>query len=209
MKTRRFLISAAWVVVAGTCSPGLIAQTTSGTSSPAGGQSSDQSAAMQGDQSGSSGGHNKMHGMQSMGSYPGDKMFLQMAVDGNNAEMDLARMAEQKGQSAGVKQFAQQMMRDHGAATDQFRRVMDKTAVPLPDQRMPEHKEVADQLSQTQGKEFDQAYAAAMMKDHLKMVAMFEQASQSASSNDVKQLAQNLLPILRRHLEMAQKLPNG
>jgi putative membrane protein len=147
--------------------------------------------------------------VQSMGSYPGDKMFLQMAVDGNNAEIELARMAEQKGQSGAVKQFAQQMMRDHGAATDQFRRVMDKTGVALPEERMPEHKTVADQLSHMQGKEFDQAYASAMMKDHQKMVAMFGQASQSASSNDVKQLAQNLLPTLRRHLEMAQKLPNG
>jgi len=86
---------------------------------------------------------------------------------------------------------------------------MDKVGVALPDQRMPEHQKVADRLSHLQGKEFDQAYAAAMVKDHQKMIAMFEQASQSATSNDVKELAQSLLPTLRKHLQMAQQLPNG
>jgi putative membrane protein len=227
MKTKPFLISAAWLVAAAMCGPELIAQTgsgaTSGTSSPAGSQTSDQgsqsgSSMSQGSsdqgtnesgQSGSSMKHHKMHSAQSMGSYPGDKMFLQEAVDGNNAEIDVARMAESKGQSAGVRQFAEQMIREHGLASNQFRRVMDKVGVALPDQRMPQHQKVADRLSHLQGKEFDQAYAAAMVKDHQKMIAMFEQASQSASSADVKQLAQSLLPTLRQHLQMAQQLPNG
>ncbi len=185
-------------------------QSDSSMSQGSGNQSSTSQGAGESDQSGSSAKQGKRHhGDHGMASYPGDKMFLQKAVDGNNAEIDVARMAQTKGQSESVRQFAQQMLRDHGQAANQFRRVMDKQGVAVPTEHVPEHQKTADRLSRLNGKQFDQAYAAAMVKDHRKMVAMCEQASQSAKSADVKKLASNLLPTLREHLQMAQKLPNG
>lgn len=137
-----------------------------------------------------------------------DETFLKNASEANAAELKAASMAQDKGQSAAVKEFASRMLRDHQAATEDLKRVADKLKVSTPGEPSPQHQQEAERLSKLSGTEFDQAYIRAMQKDHRKVVKMFQEASNS-SNPDVKELAQKLLPTLQEHLAMAEKMSAG
>jgi putative membrane protein len=138
-----------------------------------------------------------------------DKNLLLRIAQANDAEIQLARLAEQRGQSSAVKQFAEKMVRDHGgAAAEDIGKVVNTMGVDKNIRPNAEQQQTMQRLSNLKGAEFDQAYSQAMVKDHQEVIGMFEQASNSSNA-DLKKLAQTLLPVLRMHLELAQKLPNG
>jgi len=44
-----------------------------------------------------------------------------------------------------------------------------------------------------------------MVRDHKKVIALYEQAAANNTDSDVKALAQSTLPTLREHLQMAER----
>ena len=63
-------------------------------------------------------------------------------------------------------------------------------------------------MAELKGVDFDRAYAAAMLSDHQKAVALFEQPPRKGKDADVRAYAEKTLPTLRKHLTMAEEL-NG
>jgi putative membrane protein len=61
-----------------------------------------------------------------------------------------------------------------------------------------------DKLSKLSGADFDRQYMEMMVKDHVKDVKEFEEASTKAKDADVKAWAAKTLPTLREHLQMAR-----
>lgn len=56
------------------------------------------------------------------------------------------------------------------------------------------------------GADFDRAFAKHMVAGHEKAIREFEAASASLQDSDLKEYADNTLPVLREHLQMAQSL---
>ena len=56
------------------------------------------------------------------------------------------------------------------------------------------------------GADFDRAFAKHMVAGHEKAIRKFEAASASLQDADLKEYAENTLPVLREHLRMAQSL---
>ena len=56
------------------------------------------------------------------------------------------------------------------------------------------------------GVDFDRAFVSHMVAGHEKAIRMFEAASASLQDADLKEYADNTLPVLREHLRMAQDL---
>lgn len=61
-----------------------------------------------------------------------------------------------------------------------------------------------DKLAKFSGADFDREYMDTMVKDHVKDVKEFEEASAKAKDADVKAWAAKTLPTLREHLQMAR-----
>ena len=61
-----------------------------------------------------------------------------------------------------------------------------------------------DKLAKLSGADFDREYMDMMVKDHVKDVKEFEDASTKAKDADVKAWAAKTLPTLREHLQMAR-----
>ena len=61
-------------------------------------------------------------------------------------------------------------------------------------------------LSGLSGKNFDHAYAEAMVKDHGKAVKLFQQCERECTNDELREFAKQTLPILREHLTMARKM---
>ena len=135
-----------------------------------------------------------------------DKMFMQEAAQGGAAEVQLGRLAVQKGSSEEVKQFGQRMVDDHSRANDQLKALAQNKGIDVPSGLSAKDQAFASKLEKLSGPQFDDAYMSLMVKDHKKDVAEFEKESKSAKDPQVKQFATNTLPTLQEHLQLAEKI---
>jgi putative membrane protein len=138
-----------------------------------------------------------------------DATFIKHAADANMTEIKLGQIAQDKGQSQDVKDFGARMVKDHTNAGDQLKPIAEKMNVDIPDHVSAMHQKTIDRLSNMSGAQFDAAYAKAMVKDHEKVISMFENAKSNVKNDDLKKFATDTLPTLQEHLEMAKKLPSS
>lgn len=135
-----------------------------------------------------------------------DKKFINDAASGGLAEVEMGRLATQKGQSAEVKKFGQRMIDDHTKANNELKQLASSKGITPPKEPNSEEKATMDRLSKLKGEEFDRAYMDDMVKDHTKDVADFEKESTQGADKDVKAFASKTLPTLQDHLRMAQSI---
>ena len=130
-----------------------------------------------------------------------DADFMKKAAKGGMAEVELGRMAVQKGASAQVRDFGSRMMTDHSKADRELMALAASKGVELPKSiSLGEDVSVAH-LKMLSCKSFDEAYVKMMVEDHKEDVADFQQESQSATDPDVKNFASKVLPVLQSHLD--------
>src|SRR4051812_32012511 len=151
---------------------------------------------------------------QSSGGADPDKCFVEGAAVHGMFEQKLAEIGAQQASDQQVKQFAQQMADDHKNANDQVKQVGQKIGANIPND-LPEMKQrELDAIKSQQGKDFDQAFLSCMKALHLHDVSKFADEAQIAKNQDVKNLAQQMLPKLQQHqqhvlaLAASQGLPN-
>jgi putative membrane protein len=137
-----------------------------------------------------------------------DRNFILEAAMGGMMEVELGKIAVQRGASEGVKQFGQRMVDDHSKAGEELAKLAASKGITLPTQLDEKHRNDVDKLSKLSGAEFDRAYAKAMLSDHKKDVSAFEKKSMKSDDADLKAFASKTLPTLKEHLEMAKAL-NG
>jgi putative membrane protein len=133
-----------------------------------------------------------------------DRKFIEEAAKGGMAEVELAKVAQERASSPEVKQFAQRMEQDHSKANEQLRQLAQEKGVTMPAGPKLGEKHEMSKLSKLQGEEFDRAYMDHMVKDHEKDVKEFRKEAQKAKDPDVKAFAQQTAPILEQHLQLAQ-----
>jgi putative membrane protein len=135
-----------------------------------------------------------------------DRNFARAAAAGGLAEVEFGKLAQQKGQSDAVKDFGGRMVEDHGKANDQLKALAKKDAIPLPEKLDPEHKAIHDRLAGLSGAAFDQAYVQAQVADHQSTAQLLEYEIGAGQDVDLKSFASQTLPIVLKHLEMAQHI---
>jgi putative membrane protein len=136
----------------------------------------------------------------------GDLAFMNDAAPGGMAEVELGKMAAGKSQNTEVKAFGQKMVEDHSKAGEELKQLAAQKKVTLPPDVMPAHKQLMEKLSKLSGADFDKEYVKAMVDDHEKDVAAFENVSKTAADADVKAYAAKTLPTLKMHLEMIKAM---
>jgi putative membrane protein len=135
-----------------------------------------------------------------------DKHFIRKAGQGGLAEVELGKLASEKGQSDEVKKFGQRMVDDHSKANDQLKQLAESKGMTLPTDLSAKDKATKARLSKLSGEKFDRAYMNDMVQDHTKDVSEFKKASTSAKDPDVKSFASQTLPTLQGHLKDARSI---
>lgn len=154
-----------------------------------------------------------------------DKKFIMEAAHGGMMEVELGKLGVDKASSPDVKQFAQRMVDDHSKANDELMQLASQKGITLSHadhqammsqtssgtssadkdhQAMMKAQGMKDKLSKLSGADFDREYMSMMVKDHVKDVKEFEDASTKAKDADLKAWAAKTLPTLREHLQMAR-----
>ncbi|HEX7933147.1 MAG TPA: DUF4142 domain-containing protein [Paraburkholderia sp.] len=134
----------------------------------------------------------------------GDQQFVQDASKSDATEIAASRIALKNSRDARVKKFAQQMITDHtklsrGMAALAAKQGLNTT--PSADSAL------VGKLQTLKGQQFDEAYVEQVgLEAHQRAVDLFQQESQSGTDPQLKAAATRALPIIKHHLEMAQKL---
>jgi putative membrane protein len=132
-------------------------------------------------------------------------MFMKQAMQGDMAEIQVGKLAQEKGEDQQVKDFGQTLVSDHQQNLDKARSLAQTIGMTPPDSVSAEQKATYDKLSRLSGRQFDREFAQHMVQDH-KDITEFER--ESKKSGDVASFAQDTLPVLRKHLQIAEQI-NG
>jgi putative membrane protein len=134
-----------------------------------------------------------------------DTEFANKAAGDGMAEVKLGELAQQNAEDDQVKQFGQRMVDDHSKANDELKSIAQQKGIDLPKDLPAEAQQAYDELQQKSGDEFDQAYMDLMVEDHQKAIDLFQQEAQSGKDADLQTFAEETLPTLQEHLDLAQQ----
>jgi putative membrane protein len=134
-----------------------------------------------------------------------DQDFATEAAQGGLMEVRLGELAQQQAKAQAVKDFGQRMVQDHGEANDKLMQIAEQKGIELPQDLSEDAQQTVEELQQQSGAEFDEAYMDEMVSDHEDDVAAFEDYVENAQDQDLRAFAEETLPTLQEHLDLAKQ----
>jgi|HubBroStandDraft_6_1064221.scaffolds.fasta_scaffold299501_2 predicted outer membrane protein len=139
-------------------------------------------------------------------------MVLAQIHQANLMEVELAKMAREKGSINGVRAYADQLIQDH-TSLDQTVVAMAQKGGNLKAVRRSAHetadeKTVERKLKSANGAKFDKLFLQQASSDHERLIRRLQQDREDASDEDLEALIDKTIPILEQHKELAQILMN-
>jgi len=134
-----------------------------------------------------------------------DAEFLVDVAEINQEEINLGKLAQEKGSMTDVKELGKMMEMAHTEAMTNLSALAMQKSISLPEAKTEDVNEAYKKMTEKKsGKEFDKEYCDMMVDGHKKAIEKFEKASTNSVDSDIKMMATNMLPDLRKHLEMAE-----
>lgn len=130
----------------------------------------------------------------------------------NQMEIDMGRMAMERGQSKAVRNFGKKLQKDHMANDRKVMALAQREGVTMDmgAPQTPEEQQHADdeartqqELQTAQGADFDRAFLRAMERGHAEVAAMLTQAHAQVHDEDVQHLVAATIPTVEKHRQMA------
>jgi putative membrane protein len=125
-----------------------------------------------------------------------DKSFMKEAAQGGMMEVEMGKMAQQKGKSADVKKIGGTMVADHTKANNELMAIAKKKGVDLSKEKPKSHS-MGDA-------NFDKEYIDMMVKDHEKDLSAFQAEAKNGSDADVKGFASKTSAVIKKHLDLVK-----
>jgi putative membrane protein len=135
-----------------------------------------------------------------------DIVFLKQLAIGGRAEVELGRLAIDRSNVAGIDQFGQHMVKDHGEVNSKLASLARSARVELPRDLDAEHAAVRQDLQSLNGRDFDLRYVESQIKDHQKATQLLIYEIAQGQHVGVRQFASETLPKVMEHLERAKQL---
>lgn len=144
-------------------------------------------------------------GLGTLGTACADTFVDQLAVS-NAAEIQAAQVALAKASFDDTRNLARRLIANHTELDQQLAALAQQLSISLPDTAILQAQAAKLQRAPGKGQSFDNGYAAAQVKAHEAAVQLFENEIQSASHPELKAFAEANLPMMKKHLQMAQRL---
>jgi putative membrane protein len=141
-----------------------------------------------------------------------DANIAAVASASNQDEIETSRVALQKGENAGVKQYAQRMVDDHTRMEQEMTQLLQsKGMTPQDNPQSTQIKQTAQaavqQMQAMTGRQLDSAYVAHQVQSHQATLQALETTLiPNARDPQVKALLEKARPAVAAHLADAQKL---
>lgn len=135
-----------------------------------------------------------------------DRRFAEGAAEDGQLEVELGRLAAEKGASDEVRQLGRRMVDDHAKANEELARLASGKGMRLPAGPDPRQRPEARKLSALSGERFDREYVRVMLREHKRGVDEFQKEAERGADADLKSFAARTLPALREHLRMIRRI---
>ena len=128
----------------------------------------------------------------------------------NIAEIEAAKLAQEKSKSEEVRSFAKKMMDDHTTAQDELEKLAQSKGVTLPNKPDAKHQAAMKKMTTLSEKEFDKQYMSqAGEKDHREAQKLLDRVSKQAKDEELKQYATKTIAAVEEHGKMAKEMKGG
>jgi putative membrane protein len=132
-----------------------------------------------------------------------DRDFVMNVSEANKAEIEAGQLAMNKGTAQEVQDFGTQMVSEHSTALTDLQTLATKKNATTASTLNEEHQALKQKLTNYTGYSFDTAYVNSQVKDHQKVIAMFQTYQSNGKDADLKNYASTNLPHLQEHLAKA------
>jgi putative membrane protein len=130
----------------------------------------------------------------------------------DQGEVQMGKLAQQNG-GPSVQQYGRMLVEDHSQHDQKVQALARNKGVDLEHltdrdalHEQKESQKVYGKLSKKTGKDFDEAFAKAMVDDHRKDIKMAKRARESVQDGDVRGLLDETIPTLEKHQQTAEAL---
>ncbi|WP_226502740.1 DUF4142 domain-containing protein [Pseudomonas sp. MWU16-30317] len=134
-----------------------------------------------------------------------DTFVDQLAV-ANAAEIQASQVALSKASFDDTRNLARRLIDNHTTLAQQLAALTAQLNISLPDDATVQAQAAKLQTLPAKGQSFDTSYATAQVKAHEGAVKLFEDEAQNATVSELKAFAEANLPMMKKHLQMAQRL---
>jgi putative membrane protein len=131
--------------------------------------------------------------------------FLEEANIINRTEIEMGRLANERGQSASERKLGKRTVHDHTLLENKLKALATSKDIVLSKQVDIKHQNMIDKLAAYSGAAFDRCYVAEQVTDHQTAIALFQQAAAENQNRSVRDFAANSIPFLQQHLQLAEK----
>lgn len=135
-----------------------------------------------------------------------DVTFINTAATADAEEVQFGKLAETKATTPAIRGFAARMVKDHTAANEKLASLATSKQFTAPTSMDTMHDSAYDSLKNAKGRAFNKAYMDAQVQDHTQVVQAFKDEAQNGTDPDVKAFAQEMVPTLEHHLQLAHRL---
>ncbi len=135
-----------------------------------------------------------------------DMDFVKKAFSGGLLEVKLGEYAITNAHSKDVKEFAKRMVGDHFKADKELLLALSKKGWKVSQELTKKDQESYDKMTKFKGAEFDKEYMRAMVEDHERDVAEFEDAGKYLQEPEILAWVKQTTPTLKEHLKLAKEV---
>lgn len=137
--------------------------------------------------------------------------FVTTVPNANAFEIETSKLAKEKSASADVKAFAEEMIKDHTKAGEEFKAALSQgqttaSIKPATPGLQPKEQAMLDELKAASGKDFDAKYITMQTDAHKDAVALFSTYAKSGDDPAMKEFAKKTLPVLKMHEKHVKEL---
>lgn len=130
-----------------------------------------------------------------------DADFVAEAVASNYAEIEMAKLAQERATHPQVKEIAQMLERDHKKTLDELKTLAQTEGITVPVEPKQDAKDQMAKLREEKAEDFDKKWLSEMEDKHEKSIDKFEKRAEKGEDPEVKALAAKTLPHLKMHKE--------
>ncbi|MFP3546797.1 DUF4142 domain-containing protein [Rhizobium sp. SIMBA_035] len=134
--------------------------------------------------------------------------FAQKASMSNMFEIEAAKIEISQGRAVAARQFAQDMLRDHGRASGLLSAAARNDGVTVSQSLDAHYQQKIDALKSSDSANLDQAYLSTQVTAHQQAYAMFVAYAKEGPDGPLKDAAMKMLPDFHMHLTRVQGIAN-
>jgi putative membrane protein len=134
-----------------------------------------------------------------------DQMFLREAAADNQFEIQEAQFVQQQAQNEQVKQLAQQIVQDHQQAQQQLQQIAQQANMQVPSQLEEWQQAKLQHMQRHHGEMLDRAFTFGQVGGHTADILKYRYEAEHGQNAQIKQFAQQQIPTLEHHLQMARQ----